>query len=86
MSKPPSSQPPGDSNGHPKGFSVAGTETDGLPGADAIVCFCHSVTARQILFEIGQGAKTLEEIQDRTRAATGCGGCKWDVLDLLSSV
>lgn len=82
MSKPPSSQPPGDL----KGFSVAGTETDGLPGADTIICFCHSVTARQILFEIGQGARTLEEIQDQTRAATGCGGCKWDVLDLLSGV
>lgn len=82
MSKLPSSQPPDDS----KGFSVAGTETDGLPAADAMICFCHSVTARQILFEIGQGAETLEDIQDRTRAATGCGGCKWDVLDLLKSV
>jgi NAD(P)H-nitrite reductase large subunit len=82
MSKPPSSQPPDDS----KGFSVAGTEAAGPPAADATICFCHSVTARQILFEIGQGAKTLEDIQDRARAATGCGGCQWDVLDLLKSV
>jgi NAD(P)H-nitrite reductase large subunit len=78
MSKPPSSQPP----------LGAAEQVDLLesPGADATICYCHSVTVRQILAEIGRGATTLAEIRERTRATTGCGGCEWDVLDLLKSV
>lgn len=53
---------------------------------DRLVCFCHHVTRRQINEAIQQGAKTIAEIQDKTLASTGCGGCQVDVEEILSQV
>jgi bacterioferritin-associated ferredoxin len=39
------------------------------------VCMCRAVTENQILACIHGGASTVEEVSDRTRAGTGCGGC-----------
>ena len=50
---------------------------------DRIVCFCHSVKFHQILAVIKNGKCTLAEIQNETLASTGCGGCEWDVTEIL---
>jgi NAD(P)H-nitrite reductase large subunit len=50
------------------------------------VCFCHTVSRGKIRQAIRDGARTLEEIQKRTRASTGCGGCELDVREILEEL
>ncbi|HLU40447.1 MAG TPA: (2Fe-2S)-binding protein [Planctomycetota bacterium] len=38
---------------------------------------------RELLDAIAAGATTLDELQRRTRAGTGCGTCRFDLLQLL---
>ncbi len=52
---------------------------------DCTVCFCHNVPLSQLLEAIRSGATSLGEIQDQTRASTGCGGCECDVLQHLEA-
>jgi ferredoxin-NADP reductase/predicted transcriptional regulator len=54
------------------------------PGDDDMICYCHRVKAGAIRSAIQGGADTLEQIQAQTKASTGCGGCKCNVLQILS--
>jgi NAD(P)H-nitrite reductase large subunit len=47
------------------------------------ICFCHSVSCRQLLEAIRAGACTHHDIQVTTCASTGCGGCEPEVLEIL---
>lgn len=46
---------------------------------DTIVCECMGVTKEAIKEAIDQGARSLEEVQDVTGAATICGACLEEV-------
>ena len=48
------------------------------------ICLCKGVNDRQIRAAIKAGARTPEEISERCRAATGCGGCLPEVCRLLA--
>lgn len=50
---------------------------------DLKICFCHNVLRSEIKKAISEGADTLEKIQAITCASTGCGGCEFDVRDIL---
>ena len=56
------------------------------PDFEQTICFCHNVSRGKIKQEIAAGAKTIEEIQEKTLASTGCGGCRLDVEQILSEV
>ncbi len=47
------------------------------------VCFCHNRSCRELKEAIRAGARTLKDVQDETQASTGCGGCEYEVRDLL---
>lgn len=49
------------------------------------ICFCHAVSAQTLIDTIRTGVKTLKEIQQKTCASTGCGGCEMEVLDILDA-
>jgi len=49
------------------------------------ICFCHNVQLGRILKVIRAGGKTLHDIQVETCASTGCGGCEWQILEILQS-
>lgn len=49
------------------------------------ICFCHNVSLKRLLEEIRAGASTLEEIQARCKASTGCGGCEYEVREILEA-
>lgn len=53
---------------------------------DRKVCFCHNVTCRVIKEAIRAGATDLQQIRDRTRANTGCGGCEFEVREILEKI
>ena len=40
------------------------------------VSFCRNVTAGEIRKAVQEGARTVEQVQEKTGAGTGCGGCK----------
>jgi NAD(P)H-nitrite reductase large subunit len=61
---------------------------------DNLICYCKGISKSIIEEAINRGAKTLEEIQDQTRACTGnqCAEknpsgkcCSGDIYKLLNS-
>lgn len=36
-----------------------------------IICYCKSISKKEVLLAIEKGAKSLKEIQNQTRACTG---------------
>lgn len=53
--------------------------------ADEIMCQCSGTTRGQIqkYFERGMN---VDEISQWTGALSGCGGCEWDVAELLKEL
>jgi bacterioferritin-associated ferredoxin len=47
------------------------------------VCLCRMVTEKELVDAIREGAHTLEEIRETTRATTGCGTCTVQVYHIL---
>lgn len=50
---------------------------------DLTICFCYNVSRSRIIEAIRAGATTVHDLQVQTSASTGCGGCEFDLLDLL---
>lgn len=46
-----------------------------------IVCLCHRVSDRDIAREVAHGCSSFDELQERTRVATGCGACHEFAMD-----
>ncbi|MCZ8343794.1 MAG: (2Fe-2S)-binding protein [Leptospira sp.] len=47
------------------------------------VCLCRMVTEEDLVRAIHEGAQTVEEIREKTRASTGCGTCSAQVYHIL---
>ncbi len=58
------------------------TEVEELKDTD-IVCNCNAVTKGEIVKCIQEGCRTLEEIQQKTKASTSCGSCQELVEQIL---
>ena len=55
--------------------------------SDKTICFCMSVTEKQIRDAIiSKKLKTVEEVSNATKAGTGCGGCKVAIQQILDSI
>ena len=52
---------------------------------DRTICFCNSVSWADLVSAIGAGNTTLAQLQAKTRASTGCGGCEFDVVEILEA-
>jgi bacterioferritin-associated ferredoxin len=48
-----------------------------------IVCLCHAVSSAQIEDTVEDGARSVDDVADRTRAGTTCGACREDVHEIL---
>jgi NAD(P)H-nitrite reductase large subunit len=48
-----------------------------------LVCYCFRVEKSRIIAAIEEGCATVDCLSERTRACTGCGGCRPDLEDLL---
>ena len=48
-----------------------------------LICYCFRVEKEKVVAAIEQGCKTVDEISEKTRACTGCGGCYPDLENLL---
>ncbi|MGL5576058.1 MAG: (2Fe-2S)-binding protein [Sarcina sp.] len=48
-----------------------------------VICNCKNVTLGEIESAIASGASTVEEIQAKTNAGTGCGKCVGLIEEIL---
>jgi nitrite reductase (NADH) large subunit len=55
----------------------------GVPAADRTVCNCNKVTEAGIRQAIDGGCDSVEALGAATRAGTGCGSCKGELVRLL---
>ena len=55
----------------------------GVPAADRTVCNCNKVTEAGIRQAIDGGCDSVEALCAATRAGTGCGSCKGELVRLL---
>ncbi len=49
-----------------------------------MVCFCMNVTYGAVLDAIASGAKTVEQVTEKTDAGSMCGACKPRILKILN--
>lgn len=50
---------------------------------EKVVCYCLNITNGMIKDAVDSGASTLEEVQEKTGAATVCGACTDDIQRLV---
>jgi len=48
-----------------------------------IVCNCMEVSEADIEHAVLEGARSFEEVSEMTKAGTGCGGCRDDVITVM---
>lgn len=53
---------------------------------DDIICTCYDITVKDIKDAYTNGATTLDEIGEATKAGTLCGACLSDLEELLDSL
>lgn len=53
---------------------------------DKVICNCLNVTNGMIKEAFDNGARTLEEVQERTGAGTVCGVCNDNIQHLLDEL
>ncbi len=53
--------------------------------ADEIICQCSGTTRAHIQRLFEQGLCT-DDISRRTGAISGCGGCEWDIAELVNEL
>lgn len=58
-------------------------ETPKPESPDEIMCQCSGTTRGEIETLFCQEGLTLDGISRRTGTLTGCGGCEWDILEML---
>ena len=51
---------------------------------DEAICICSGTTKRKVLLLIDEGLDTLEAISRRTGAYSGCGGCEYELEEILN--
>lgn len=51
-----------------------------------VVCHCYGVTVEDVKKAIDNGATTLNEVQEVTKASTGCGTCKSMLKELIDDL
>ena len=52
---------------------------------DEPICRCSGTTSEQIVALINQGVKDFDSISRNTGACSGCGGCEFDVEQLIAN-
>ena len=53
---------------------------------DDIICTCFDVSVKDIKDAYANGAKTLDEIEEVTKAGSLCGACISDIEALLETL
>jgi assimilatory nitrate reductase electron transfer subunit len=68
---------------HLDGIAAVAEQAGG--GADETVCWCNGVSAGAISECVSHGADSVAAVGAKTRAGTGCGGCRGRIAQLLAA-
>ncbi len=49
-----------------------------------LVCFCMKIKRNSLVLAIDDGATDLDQLMAASRAGTGCGTCRIDLIHLLA--
>lgn len=55
------------------------------PDLNEVLCMC-SGTKRGAIIRMFEAGMDVEEISQRSGALSGCGGCEWDIGELLAQL
>lgn len=69
---------------HLDGITAVAAESSAI-SADDTVCWCNGVSAGTITECVAHGADSVEAVGAKTRAGTGCGGCRGRIAQLLAA-
>ncbi len=66
-------------------YKISWMSTIKVNAEDEVICDCSGTTRAKVrlLFEQGLDA---EAISRRTGALSGCGGCEWEIADMLKAL
>lgn len=53
---------------------------------DDIICTCYDISYKEIKDAYANGAKTLDEVMETTKAGTLCGACISDIEQIIDSL
>jgi bacterioferritin-associated ferredoxin len=59
--------------------------TNSSQSADEVICMCSGTTIAYIEKLVQQGLD-VDAISQRSGALTGCGGCEWDITELVKAL
>ena len=59
--------------------------TNNADAADEVMCHCSGTTRGEIKSLVAQGLD-MDGISRRTGALSGCGGCEWDIAEMLNEI
>ncbi len=62
--------------------TAAAPSTEAIPDT-TLICNCNGVTKAQIIESVLQGARSVRNVSDATRACTGCGSCRPEVQAIV---
>ncbi len=51
---------------------------------DSRVCICMKISQKTLVSTIAGGATDLDQLMQATKAGTGCGTCRVDLIHLLA--
>lgn len=49
------------------------------------VCKCQNVSVNEVVAAVKNGAQTVEQVMEETKAGTGCGRCKGIITNILEN-
>lgn len=52
---------------------------------EVLICFCMKISKQALIAAIADGATDLTKLMHTSRAGTGCGTCRVDLLHLLAA-
>ena len=64
-------------------FGKSGQEARIETAAAKTICFCANVSDQEIEEQVLEGVKNFETLQERTKIATGCQGCRPQAIELF---
>ncbi|GAB2760222.1 FAD-dependent oxidoreductase [Sinomonas soli] len=67
----------------PEAALAGGPSASAASDPEATLCRCAGVSRGRVQEAVGTGCSTVEEVSRRTRAGTGCGGCRDGVRELI---
>jgi nitrogen fixation protein NifU and related proteins len=64
-------------------YKKSGTENKIQKEPAQTICQCMSVTDKEIEEAVSEGARTYQQLQEKTKAGTVCGQCKEETIKLM---